>query len=332
MAARKHIVPVFLPQWGCTFQCIYCNQRAITAQLGPVDVQRQLEWAMAKVSPQAYPLEVAFYGGTFTALPLDLQKQLLAAVQPFVTDGRVDSIRLSTHPSCISPASLAVLADGHVKTVELGVQSLEEDVLQQAGRDYSPKVVTEAVQLLKSMNFEVGIQLMPGLPGDSKEKTLLTVRRVIKLRPDFVRVYPTVVIAGTALARFWQEGRYRALSLEEAVDWCKEISRLFGEAGIPIIRMGLHPSPELAAEVLTGPYHPAFKALVDSALALEQIEAMLPQGSGNLDIFCHPRQVSVVRGERNGNISVLQDRYGFGKINVKTDPQLAIGRFRVSVS
>ncbi len=329
MGARKHIIPVFIPNWGCPYRCVYCDQKVIAAGTDGREASGQIGEALTRIPPGVHPVEVAFYGGTFTALPQGLQRELLEAAEQFVAAGRVDAVRLSTHPAFVSQESLALLADYSVKTVELGVQSMDPVVLELSGRDYGPGTVKTAVRLLKTWCFATGIQVMPGLPGDTKEKTLATVRQVINLKPDFVRVYPTVVIANTPLAQMWREGKYRALSLEEGVDWCKEISRLLAEANIPVIRMGLHPSSELEAQVLAGPYHPAFKALVDSALALDQILGLIAPGGKELVIFCHPRDIPVVRGHKNANIAKLRTLCSLEKVGVKPDPTLPPGTFRV---
>ncbi len=331
MAARKNIIPVFIPNWGCPYRCVYCDQKVITAQTGGRKVSGQIGYALTRVPPGAYPVEVAFYGGTFTALPQGLQKELLEAVEPYRASGMVDAVRVSTHPAFINPETLALLADYGVKTVELGVQSMDPMVLQLSGRDYGPDMVQAAVRLLKQRGFKTGIQIMPGLPGDTKEKTLDTVRRVISLQPDFVRVYPTVVISNTPLAEMYQAGKFQALSLEEAVDWCKDISRLFVQAEIPIIRMGLHPSRELETQVLAGPYHPAFKALVDSALALDQILAQVTRGGGQLVVSCNPRDIPVVRGHKNTNIIKLRTLCSLQAVDVRPDVSLPGGTFRVVV-
>jgi len=330
VAARSQIIPIFLPHWGCPYRCVYCNQTAISARVAASDVSGEIAEALTKIPPGVHPVEVAFYGGTFTALDLTLQQELLLAAAPFLSDGRVDSIRVSTHPACIAAEALDLISALGVKTVELGVQSMQADVLQQAGRAYGTQVVEDAVNTLRGKGFVVGIQLMPGLPGDSKTKTLATVQRVITLEPDFVRVYPTVVLANTALASLWQKGKYRALNLDEAVDWCAEISKLFAAAGIPIIRMGLHASPELEKQVLAGPYHPAFRALVDSYLALEKIEMQLRGVGDPLLICCNPRDIPVVRGDKNSNVAKLKEKYGFGEVEVCPDPALGRGVFRVT--
>jgi histone acetyltransferase (RNA polymerase elongator complex component) len=329
MAARNHIVPIFLPHWGCPYQCVYCDQTVIAAHEGLLEIGGLLAEALEKVPPSAYPVEVAFYGGTFTALPLKTQALLLDQVQEFMALGQVGSIRLSTHPACLEEKSLELLVQKGVETVELGVQSLQPEVLRHSGRDYSPDSVAKGVTQLRRYGFNVGIQLMPGLPGDSLEKTLDTVKKVIRLAPDFVRVYPTLVINHTPLAEMWRSGQYTALTLNEGIEWCKEISKLFYEAHIPIIRMGLHATPELEAQVLAGPYHPAFKALVDSALTFEKIEALITNYGGELVIYCNPREVSRVRGDKNMNISKLMQRFGFSNVRVVADSEMAMQEYKV---
>ncbi|HWJ02547.1 MAG TPA: radical SAM protein [Verrucomicrobiae bacterium] len=330
--ARAHIIPVFLPHWGCPYRCVYCDQHKISAQNQFVNVEAEIEQALNRVSPGAAPIEVAFYGGTFTALPLELQEDMLAIVGKFIKNGKVNSVRISTHPACISVASLEILKAGGGTTVELGVQSMNREVLRLAGREYGPETVWQAVEKLRSFDFQVGIQLMPGLPGDTLELTLETVKQVIELKPEFVRVYPTVVIAGTKLAEAWSKGMYRPLDLYEAVDWCKEISKAFQAAGIPIIRMGLHASDILEGQLLAGPNHPAFKALVDSALALEIIEQQLHGTGHNLQIYCHPSDIPVVRGHKNFNVHKLKKQFGCGTVTLIPDRGMVRGSYHAELN
>lgn len=331
MTARRHIIPVFLPNRGCPHKCVYCDQSAVTGSSQPKNISAEITSALSKVLPRNLPAEVAFYGGTFTVLAQDLQREMLSAVRPYLDDGRVSSIRISTSPACISEKNLEMLFEHGVRTVELGVQSLNYEVLTKSGRNYTVDVVREAVNKLKKYAFSVGIQLMPGLPGDSKKITLESTRQVVEMKPDFVRVYPTVVIEGTILADLWRDGLYNALKLDEAIVWCSEITSVFREMKIPIIRMGLHPSENLQAQILAGPYHPAFKALVDSAMALEKIKQIIEPIGDTLTIFCNPAEISLVRGDKNSNIQKLKDSYKYTKINVKPKGSLLRGDYTVAV-
>jgi histone acetyltransferase (RNA polymerase elongator complex component) len=282
------IVPIFVPHMGCPHQCVFCNQTSITG-CDPDDVLssivRRIEEVHGEVAHRppshgsaADPLrvqprkplrrQIAFYGGSFTGIEKKVQIQLLSAAQPLIRKGLIDSIRVSTRPDYIDPQALALLKTYGVRTVELGVQSMAEEVLRRSRRGHTADHVLSAAELLHGGDFEVGIQIMVGLPGDDMGRNAYTVGRVIQLNPHFVRIYPTLVLKGTPLERLYRSGRYTPLSLEGAVDLCKKAFLRFHRAGIPVIRLGLQSSPELETTdcVLAGPYHPALGHLVESSL------------------------------------------------------------------
>jgi histone acetyltransferase (RNA polymerase elongator complex component) len=223
------IIPFFIPHSGCPHQCIFCNQKNITGQMKPVDPavlpQKIKEYLAINTSDKT--AQVAFYGGSFTALPLELQKEYLAAVQPFLRSGQIENIRLSTRPDCITDDVLSLLHEYHANTVELGVQSMDDIVLQRSGRGHTANDTMNAVTRLKKYRFFVGLQLMPGLPGDSADIFMKTVDTVIELKPDFVRIYPALVIKDTPLEDLYRSGRYIPLSLDDAVALCREAFERF---------------------------------------------------------------------------------------------------------
>jgi histone acetyltransferase (RNA polymerase elongator complex component) len=250
---------------------------------------------------------VAFYGGSFTLLPERRQRFFLESFQDFLWAGQVQSLRLSTRPDAILPENLRLLRAMGVKTIELGVQSLSDRVLFASGRDHSSRKVHEATSLLREKGFEVGLQLMPGLPEDNRETFLRTVDKSILLQPDFIRLYPTVVLTTTPLENLYRRGSYRPLSVSEAVDWCKDAKQLFDRAAIPIIRMGLQPTASLhePGRIVAGPYHPAFGQLVKSAVWEERISPVLSRArrhSRHLAIHAAPNQLADIRGHRNANV------------------------------
>jgi len=262
------IIPFFIPHSGCPHQCVFCNQKKITGEHNqpfpesiPVKIADYL-----KTDKKKKPVQVAFYGGTFTALPRETQRRYLAAVQPFIHAGKVESIRVSTRPDCITEEVLSLLVEHRVSTVELGAQSMDDSVLARAGRGHTGADTVSAVALLRKHAFSIGIQLMPGLPGDSRERFFMTVDRTIDLRPDVVRIYPALVIKDTPLEELYNAGRYEPLSLEEAVRWCKVALGRFEQSGIKVIRMGLQPTEELSkpGTIVKGPYHPSFRQLVQA--------------------------------------------------------------------
>lgn len=262
------IIPFFIPHSGCPHQCVFCNQNKITGEHNqPVPESIPAKIAdYLKTDKKKKPVQVAFYGGTFTALPLETQRRYLEAVRPFIEAGKVESIRVSTRPDCITAEVLSLLTEHRVSTVELGAQSMDDSVLARSGRGHTAADTVHAVGLLREHAFSIGLQLMPGLPGDSRERFFMTVDRTIDMRPDVVRIYPALVIKDTPLEELYYAGRYDPLSLEEAVMWCKVALGRFEESGIKVIRMGLQPTEELEkpGTIVTGPYHPSFRQLVQT--------------------------------------------------------------------
>ncbi len=268
----------------------------------------------ARCSKDDGPVQVAFFGGSFTALSIEDQRAYLEAVGPFIRSGDIESIRLSTRPDAITPDILALLKQYGVTTIELGVQSMDDDVLMLSGRGHAAADTVSAVALLREHHFIVGLQLMPGLPGDSAEKFSSTIGRVIALKPDFIRIYPALVIKDTPLAELYRTGRYSPLSLEDAVELCRNALERFEQAGIKVIRVGLQPTEALEhpGTILAGPWHPAFRQLVESARFLEIMSALLPCGStsGAVTFFVNPADLSSAIGQKRRNIHTIKDRYG----------------------
>ena len=329
---------MFISHSGCPHRCIFCDQEKITAQpirpVGRDDVRDVLEKAINsnKFDIRRNP-EIAFYGGTFTGLPTDRMTGLLEAVSPYIKNRLISSIRVSTRPDFIDEERLKILQTFHVRTVELGVQSLDEDVLSMAQRGHTAGDVIRAVQMLKRRGFKVGIQLMPGLPGDSEETFLATIEKTIDLDPDMVRVYPALVIKGTGLARMYQEGCYRPLTFEKAVDLCAQgVDRLEAN-GIPVIRIGLMSSPSLLEErrIVSGPWHPAFGFLVRSAIHQKAIELDLPAPgtAKGIKIFAPEGEISLIRGYRNRGIRMIEEKTGAEVLGITVDDNLPGGRVRI---
>jgi histone acetyltransferase (RNA polymerase elongator complex component) len=280
-------------------------------------------------------VQVAFYGGSFTALPLETQEGLLRTCRPFLKEGMVHSLRISTRPDYCAPACLEILTAHGVATVELGVQSMADEVLRISRRGYGKEKVRKSVRDLHKEGFEVGVQLMVGLPGDNPDKFIVSVEAVIKLRPDFVRLYPTLVIKGTQLEQWFRKGLYSPLSLEQAIDLAKEALKRFQQAHIPVIRIGLQPTPSLPGNIVAGPYHPAFRQLVESVLLYEQAVDLLTQlnhGGGISPTFLvSPRNISTFYGQRRYNIQRLQEAFGLQEIRVRSDPHQEKGRVSLCV-
>jgi len=266
-AERPYIIPIFISHLGCPFQCLYCQQERITAQVRwlptPEAVRERVETFLATRKPGKYShSEIAFYGGTFTGLERGLMRELLEAAGAFVESGQVRNLRASTKPDYVDAEVLEILHRFGMDTVELGVQSLDDAVLNKVGRGYDRQRVGLSVELLKTRGMKIGIQLMQGLPGADEQEALESARRAIALKPDFVRIYPTVVLAGTALAEMYRRGTYQPWSLGTAIAVCRELREMFAQAEIPIIKLGLEFSSDEREGILAGPYHPRFRELV----------------------------------------------------------------------
>lgn len=315
---KTRIIPFFIPHAGCPYRCVYCDQRVITSQEGQVrgeDVARTIAEYLA-TGGEEERWEVAFYGGSFTALPPSKQRELLLPAFRVLQEGRIEAIRVSTRPDCLDEERLALLMAYGVTLVELGVQSMDDRVLRLAGRGHTATAVVEAAALLRSWGFNWGAQLMPGLPGAGPASDLFTARQIAALEPDVVRIYPAVVLAGTELHRMLEKGKYKPLSIEEAVERTVEMRLIFEERGIPVIRTGLQESPGLAAKVVAGPYHPAFGELVEGEIYFRQVDYYLEkivQGGiscRKIKVAVNPQEVSKAIGHGRSNVRRWQEKRG----------------------
>lgn len=332
------IIPFFIPHSGCPHLCVFCNQRNITGVHSSLEVSsipaRINEYSKTNNTNDA--VQVAFYGGSFTALPLETQKSYLEAVQPFIRSGHVRSLRLSTRPDCINNEILELLAKYGVETVELGAQSMHDTVLAHSGRGHTALDTADAVTQLRQAGFRVGLQLMPGLPGDSEKTWIETVERSISLGPDFVRIYPALVIKDTPLERMYRAGRYIPLTLEEAVLLCKRALLLFGSSGIDVIRIGLQPSEELQKPetVTAGPYHPAFRQLVESSILYDGMRAVLSARNNAVDptFLIHPDDISNAIGQKRSNIETLKKEFGLKRVGLQPDSKVPRRSVRILIS
>lgn len=325
------IIPFFIPHAGCPHQCVFCNQKNIIGQSTSVDPSSVAQTITAYLDKsEQQEAQVAFYGGSFTALAIELQKSYLEACRPFIASGRITGIRLSTRPDCISRETLALLRDHQVETIELGVQSMDDAVLLRSGRGHTAAHTIHAVTLLREQGFTIGLQLMPGLPGDAAGTFMATVNSVIGMTPAFVRIYPALVIKETPLEALYCSGRYAPLALDEAVQWCKNALLQFERAGIAVIRMGLQPTEELQrpGTILAGPYHPAFRQLVDSSILLDRMRAALQQraaGAGTACLFSHPSDVAAAIGQKRSNIVALKKEFCLSELRVFAAPAVRKG-------
>lgn len=279
MAAKHRVIPIFIPQKACPFRCAYCNQFAIAGQdhiLSPEEVDGIIQQHLATI-PEGSHIRIAFFGGSFTGMSIEEQNQYLDVAYPYVQNGKVEGIQLSTRPDYITPDILENLQRHGVSLIELGAQSLDDDVLQAAHRGHTVQQVQEASSMIRQHDFELGLQMMIGLPGDTRAKALSTAQLIADFGATCTRIYPTLVVPHTRLANDYAEGRYKPLALEKAVDWCKDLYLFFQERDITVLRMGLHPSEGLlsGSGYLAGPFHVSFKELVMSAIWHDRIMEQL---------------------------------------------------------
>jgi len=315
--ARNRIIPIFVPHAGCPHQCVFCNQKRIGGggtALNGESVRKMLEEGLQR-TPAA---EAAFYGGSFTAIPAWQQEELLSAVAPYLKSGAISAIRLSTRPDAVDAQKVERLERFGVKTVELGSQSMCDAVLQASGRGHTACDTERAVVCLKRAGLRVILQMMTGLPGSSRETDRYTAERLIALRPDGVRIYPTVVVRDTPLFRMYTDGQYQPQTAEEAAECCAELYRMFTAADIPVLRMGLQPTEELdRGGAVAGPYHPAFGELVKSRILYENAARLLAETDlQTVTLLVRKDRLSAMIGQKRGNLLRLQREFPEKRLKV----------------
>lgn len=321
--AKRRIIPLFIPHAGCPNACVFCDQKKITGMATPVTpdmVRQEIESALPYAGEGA---ELAFYGGSFTAMPGEVQDGLLSAAEPYLEIGALGSIRLSTRPDAIDVQVCQRLKRYGVSTVELGCQSLDDKVLALSGRGHTQEDTRNAVALLKEYGFSVILQMMTGLPGDDGSASRETAEKIISLRPDGVRIYPTVVLRGTKLEAMMKMGEYKPHTVEEAVEVCADIYQRFQEENIPVIRVGLNPTEDLSGgEAVAGAYHPALGELVLSRIYRHRAEGLLRDFQGSqVFVSVHPSRVPVMVGQKRENLRYFGEKYPDKLIKVMGEAQ-----------
>lgn len=330
------ILPIFIPHAGCPHQCVFCNQKTISGQKqAAIDaakgqIVKWCQWIKPNVANEA-----AFYGGSFTALPFSIQEQLLQLSDELIERKIIGSVRISTRPDYIDCRVLELLQQHNVRLVELGVQSLDDNVLKMAERGHQAAIVTDAVNLLKGHGFLVGLQLMVGMPGQTFASLQDTVKKVILLNPDIARVYPLLVIKDTALARDFKQGNFVPLSLEEAIEQSAYVYQALTEASIKVIRIGLQPDEELCKEgnILAGPFHPAMGELVKSRVIRNIITPLLRKNYEKNIFSCviefTAQMESKVRGQKNNNLLYWRQLFPQLKLAFKINNNLKNQQIKV---
>lgn len=277
------MIPFFIPHVGCPYVCTFCNQSRITGQSGishltPEYIQQTIKDYVGTKRNEKF-WEVAFYGGSFTAITKDLQHKLLMPAYEILQQGLIDGIRCSTRPDAVGDEAITLLQSYGVKTVELGVQSMNDGILVDAKRGHTAQEVVEAVTRLKHRDMTVGVQLLPGLKGETWQTIIETAIAVVALRPDFVRIYPVLVIENTELADQYRAGEYKPLSTELAIQYCSFLKDWFEQHGIEVIRTGLQSTEELDSRnsLVAGPYEPAMGELVVNEQYKQRIERCIDE-------------------------------------------------------
>ena len=310
------VIPIFIAHRGCPHCCLFCNQHAITGDAASDSEAKNLEKEIdswLKRNHRQKEVHLAYYGGSFSCLPLPEQEKLLAPAQPYLQDGRIQAIRISTRPDCLTEAKLDFLESYGVRTIELGVQSFSDKVLTAARRGHTADDSRQAIRLLQGLGFEVGIQLLPGLPGETRHSFFAGIRETIAFKPALVRLYPAVVLQGSDMAEMYRRGEYQPLCLPQAISWTVRAKEALNRAEIPVVRMGLQPSASLSQQVIAGPYHPAFGELVLSRQWFREIRKQLANlgKEQHLIMYLSSQDLSAVIGEKRKNMERL-NALGYG--------------------
>lgn len=330
---KYYNIPIFVPHKGCPFDCVFCNQKHITGTDGEVDekyIQKTIEEHLKTLPKNDRVVEAAFFGGSFTGIDPNVQTRFLSAAYEYVKSGKIDGIRLSTRPDYIDVDVLERLKRYGVTTVELGVQSMNEEVLKKSCRGHSAQRVVEACKLIRKYPFKLGLQMMTGLPGDTPERSEETADKIIALKPDFVRIYPTLVVKDTYLEKMYKNGKYKPQTVEEACELCKRLLVKFTKANITVIRIALQTTEEISpgGSLVAGPFDPQFRERVESMLYYDKMAELVKNcAEKNICISVNNKEVSKAIGHKRENISKLWDAFG-AKVRIKGDSLIEKGDCR----
>lgn len=339
---KEYIIPIFVPHLGCPNNCIFCNQKKISGQTKMVtakDVEDTIEYYLKNFKDDNKYVEVAFFGGSFTAIKKEEQEELLQAVQKYIENKKVNSIRISTRPDAIDKNILKMLKKYHVKTIELGVQSMNNYILNRSKRGHTAEDVKNASKLIRRNGFILGHQMMVGLPESTKQDEINTAKEIIKLKPKIVRVYPVLVIKDTPLATEYENGEYIPLTVTQAVERCKDIVSLFNKNRINVIRIGLQNTEEISdpstktSQVVAGPYHPAFRQLVESSMWYDSIVNEIKKINTKVmqvKVISNSMNINNIIGHKKENILKLKEIYDVDVV-VEADEEMKKGKFKLEI-
>ena len=341
-AKKQYVIPIFVPHLGCPNDCIFCNQKSISGEKKQVtkkDVKQIIEYYLANFKEERAIVEVAFFGGSFTGIDEELQEEVLQAAYEYIENKKVDSIRISTRPDYIDKNILKRLKKYKVKTIELGVQSANDYILRRAGRGHTFKDVKRASKLIRWYGFKLGHQMMVGLPESTRLDEMNTAKDLIKLKPKMIRIYPVLVIKNTKLEKEYKEKEYQPITIDQAVEICKELVYLFNKKKIDIIRIGLQNTDMISepdakeSEVVAGPFHPAFGQLVEDSIWYDSIVEKIKKFNvkvKEVEIRVNPADVNSVIGHKRENAKKLKELYEVD-IKVKADENMKVGQSDIKI-
>ncbi len=340
---KQYIIPIFVPHLGCPNDCIFCNQKSISGQktnMTKEKAKKIIDDYLKSMTDENAQIEIAFFGGSFTAIETERQEELLQTAYEYVKSGKVESIRVSTRPDCIDKEILKRLKKYKVKTIELGVQSANDYILKRANRGHTFEDVKKASKLIRWYGFKLGHQMMVGLPESTRIDEINTAKALVKLKPKMIRIYPVLVVKNTKLEEEYEQGIYEPLSVVQAVEICKEIVRIFADKKIDIIRIGLQSTDEISdpqnekSEVVAGPYHPAFRQLVESGMWYDAIVGKIKKLNvkvKKVQVTVNPIDANNVIGHKKENVQKLKDTYDVDLI-LKQDKNIKQGKSKIDIT
>ncbi len=340
---NQYIIPIFVPHLGCPNDCIFCNQKSISGQTKMItkkDVKKIIEDYLKNLRDEDSYKEVAFFGGSFTGIDMKVQEELLSAAYEYIQEKKIDSIRISTRPDYINKEILKMLKKYKVETIELGVQSANDYILKRSNRGHKFEDVKKASKLIRWYGFKLGHQMMVGLPESTRIDEINTAKALIKLKPKMVRIYPVLVIKNTKLEEEYKNGEYEPITVTQAVETCKELIAMFIKKKIDVIRIGLQNTDTItdpeedASEVVAGPYHPAFRQLVESAMWYDAVVSKIKKLNvkvKEVEVTINPIDVNNVIGHKKENVHKLKDIYDVDLI-VKQDEAIKQGKSKIEIT
>lgn len=340
---KQYIIPIFVPHLGCPNDCIFCNQKSISGQktnMTKEKAKKIIDDYLKSMTDENAQIEIAFFGGSFTAIETERQEELLQTAYEYVKSGKVESIRVSTRPDCINKEILKRLKKYKVKTIELGVQSANDYILKRANRGHTFEDVKKASKLIRWYGFKLGHQMIVGLPESTRIDEINTAKALVKLKPKMIRIYPVLVVKNTKLEEEYKQGIYEPLSVVQAVEICKEIVRIFADKKIDIIRIGLQNTDEISdpqnekSEVVAGPYHPAFRQLVESGMWYDAIVGKIKKLNvkvKKVQVTVNPIDANNVIGHKKENVQKLKDIYDVDLV-LKQDKNIKQGKSKIDIT